>query len=499
MSARTPLIAAAVAAAVAMGAAAGYWFAPRLASPVAPVAMPANAEPAANGERRILYWHDPMHPQQKFDKPGKSPFMDMQLEPVYADEGDTGSVAVSSRIVQNLGVRTVAAERGRVQRRVDAVGTVQADEHRIEVLQSRTSGWVEKLHVRAVNDPVVRGQLIAEIYSPELLAAQEEFLLLAGVGDGMLRDAARARLVALGLGERQIAALELERRPGQRVNLYAPIGGVVAELGVRQGGQVSPGMNLVSVIDLSTVWVIAEVLENQSASIRSGAGMEIRIPALPGETFRGKVEYIYPDVSPATRTVRVRASLPNPGMKLRPGMIVDVMLTGAERKEAVLVPAEAVIYTGKRNVVIAAGDGGRFYAMEVETGAEADGKTEILRGLESGARVVVSGQFLIDSEASLKSALTRLESPGSDADSHADHAAPASHSGTGVVKKVDASTARLTIAHGPIASLDWPAMTMDFGVTDKALLAAAKTGQQVDFEFAESGGAYVVSRIAVKP
>jgi len=494
-----PLIVAIVIAAVAIGAAAGYWFASRQAGHGAPAAMPATKDPAAGSERRILYWHDPMYPQQKFDKPGKSPFMDMQLEPVYADAADTGAVTVSPRVIQNLGVRTAVAERGRLRKGVDAVGSVQADEHRIEVVQSRTAGWLEKLHVRAVNDVVVRGQLLAEIYSPELLAAQEEFLLLAGSGDEVLREAARARLGFLGLGEEQITLLDREQRAGQRVNIHAPISGVVAELGVRQGGQVSPGANLVSLIDLSSVWVVAEVLENQVASIGTGAQMEIRISALPGEAFRGRVEYIYPEVSAVTRTVRVRASLRNPGMKLRPGMVANVTFTIAAGKEAVLVPAEALIYTGKRNVAIVADARGRFRAVEVETGAEADGRIEVLRGIDAGTSVVVSGQFLIDSEASLKSTLARLGPADEQPESHAGHVMAASHTGTGVIRKVDTVAAKLTIEHGPIASLDWPAMTMDFGVVDKVLLSSVKAGQRVEFEFAESGDGYTVSRLTVKP
>lgn len=498
MNLRLPLIGILLVVVGVLGVAGGYWVGLRHSAQVGLVAQKTHPEPPGGTERKILYWHDPMYPQQKFDKPGKSPFMDMQLEPVYADKSDSGSVEVSSRMIQNLGVRTSTAEPGRLQKRVNAVGSIQADEHRIEVVQSRTEGWVEKLHVRAVNDAVVPGQLIAEIYSPELLAAQEEFLLLTGDGDEALRGAARARLASLGLSEHQIAALERERRAGQRVRIYSPTGGVVAELGVRQGGKVSPGTNLVSLIDLSTIWVIAEVAENLSASLIPGTQMDIRIAAFPGETFRGKVEFIYPDISLETRTVRVRASLRNPGLRLRPGMVANVTLTNAGGKDSVWVPSESVIYTGKRNVVIVAEEAGRFRPVEIKTGADSESMTEVLSGLEVGERVVVSGQFLIDSEASLKSTFARFE-PTGEAANEKTQETPGVHRGTGVIRKVNIGDAKLTIEHGPIASLDWPPMTMDFAVNDKALLEKAKPGQQVEFEFAESGGGYLVSRVIVKP
>lgn len=504
MNVRTPLTALGIAAALVLGTAGGYWFASRPASHPMPeekpaassthVAAPAST-PGPEGERRVLYWHDPMVPQQRFDKPGKSPFMDMELEPVYADTVDGSSISISPRTLQNLGVRTATAERGKFWRRVDTVGTVQPDERRIEAVQSRTAGWVEKLHVRAAGDAVKRGQLLAELYSPELLAAQEEYLLLLrNPADTALAQSARDRLSFFGLGAAQIAALEQGRRADQRVRITAPIGGVVAELGVRQGAQIGPGMNLFSLVDLSSVWLIAEVPEDQVGWIGAGKTIEARVKALPGQVFEGKVEYIYPEVSPVTRSVRVRARLANPGLKLRPGMVADVTLFGGARKDVLMVPSEALIHTGRRSVVIVAAPGGRFGAAEVVTGMEDGDRTEVLRGLEDGAQVVVSGQFLIDSEASLKTALTRLDDPGSTTPA-GQAAGVSSHVGTGTVTAIDAKAARLTIEHGPIATLDWPGMTMGFAVKDVALLGAVQPGQQVEFEFAESGDDYVISRI----
>jgi Cu(I)/Ag(I) efflux system membrane fusion protein len=492
MNARHARIAVVTIAALLAGGAGGYWLALRAALNQEPVPEAADAPSGNSGDRRILYWHDPMVPQQRFDKPGKSPFMDMELQPVYADEADTGSVVVSPRVAQSLGVRTAKAEKGRLKPRLDAVGTIQADENRIEAVQSRTSGWVEKLHVRAVNDPVTKGQLIAEIRSPELLAAQEEYLLLARGADDTLRGAARERLSLLGLDDAQIEALSRQQRPAARFAVHAPASGVVSELGVRQGMQVNPGMNLIRLLDLSAVWMLAEVPESRIGAVRQGAGAEVSLAAYADEKFRGRVDYIYPQVDAETRTIRVRVALRNPGQKLRPGMLAQAVFSSTAGPEAVLVPEEAVIHTGRRSVVIVAEGAGHFRALEVEPGAQDGGMAEILHGLDAGTEVVVSGQFLIDSEASLKSALGRLESAG--------EAMPGRvHQAVGVVRKVDMALGELTIQHEPVASLDWPAMTMDFGVADRALLSGLAQGRRIEFDFTQAGDAYVVSRIAVLP
>lgn len=406
-----------LAALLALGAAGatGYWFALERMHPPQPAAAPAaSASPGPPAERNVLYWYDPMYPQQRFDRPGKSPFMDMELVPKYADEqAGGGTVAIDPRVTQNLGVRTATVENGTFWRRVDAVGTVEADEHRILTVQARAAGWVETLKVRAVNDPVTRGQLLAEIYSPDILAAEEEYLLLLGYDDGngidALRAAARQRLVLLGVSTHDIQTLERDRTTNPRIGLFAPGGGIVRELGVREGGQVSPGTSLFTLLDLSSVWIHTQVPEDQIAWIAPGRPIEARLRALPDTVFEGRVDYIYPEVDAATRTVRVRSVLPNRGLTLRPGMVADVAVFGGPKREVLLVPSEAVIYTGTRSIVIVAEGPGKFRATEVRPGMEARGKTEILAGLSAGDQVVVSGQFLIDSEASLASALGRLE------------------------------------------------------------------------------------------
>ncbi|MGH8728214.1 MAG: efflux RND transporter periplasmic adaptor subunit [Burkholderiales bacterium] len=378
----------------------------------APVADSTSS--AQNEERKPLYWHDPMYPQQKFDKPGKSPFMDMQLVPVYEEGADEeGTVSIDPRIVQNLGVRTAPAEVGAFSQRVDAVGSVQANEREIQVVQSRASGWVERLHVRAVSDPVKRGQLLAEVYAPDLLAAQEEFLLALNMGNDRLTAASRARLSLLGLNNAQISRLEKTREPQRRVAFYSPLNGIVAELGVREGMEVAMGTAMFNLVDLSTVWVVAEIPETQAAWINEGSSAEIRIPTFPGKVFKGRVDYIYPRLDKTTRTLEARVVLKNPDLKLKPGMYVDVGLEGEKIEGALTVPTEAVIRTGRRTVVILALGEGKFKPVEVTTGFEAEGKTQILDGLEKGQSIVASGQFLIDSTSSLRTALDRLTTPES--------------------------------------------------------------------------------------
>ncbi|MFI4979427.1 MAG: efflux RND transporter periplasmic adaptor subunit, partial [Nevskiales bacterium] len=374
--------------------------------------------PAAAEGGKPLYWYDPMFPNQHFDHPGKSPFMDMQLVPRAADQGTAGAasgaggVSIDPRVVQNLGVRLAAVEQGQFARVVDTVGLVAVDEHRIQAVQVRAPGWVEQLAVRAVGDPVRRGQFLAGVYSPELLAAQQEFLIALGSGDAGLAQAARARLDLFGLTEGQITQVAKTRQAERRVGYYAPADGYVMELGVRQGAAVQPGTTLFQLADLGTVWINTEVAETQAAWIKAGDRVQAEVPALPGVRFDGQVDYLYPELSAATRTLKLRVVIGNPGQRLRPGMFASVHLLGAPKEAVLMVPTEAVIKTGTRSVVIVADDGSHFHPALVRVGAEYAGKSEIIEGLTLGQQVVASGQFLIDSEASLRGAFDNLAGSG---------------------------------------------------------------------------------------
>ncbi len=296
---------------------------------------------------------------------------------------------------------------------------------------SRVAGFVERLDVRAVGEPVKRGQVIAGVYSPELYAAQQEFLLAlkgdAGQDvpvsamrqDGALSPAAklaaasRERLKLLGMADFQISAIAESGQAQRQALITAPVGGIVTELNVREGGQTEPGMPLVRISDLSRVWVQVEIPESQASALRPGLRAEARLSGLPGRVFEGQVDYIYPSVDMITRTLRARLTFDNPGLVLKPGMYASVSLAIKGGSERVVVPSEAVIRTGERTVVMVAEGDGRYRPAHVEIGLERNGETIILSGLEEGESVVVSGQFLIDSEASLLGAYQRMDAgPG---------------------------------------------------------------------------------------
>ncbi len=361
------------------------------------------------------YWYDPMHPSQHFDKPGKSPFMDMQLVPKYTDRATSngsgapaGSIEVDPRVVQSLGIRLATVERSNFTRVLDTVGLLTVDEHRIEAIQVRAPGWVERLDVRAVGDSVRRGQLLAGVYSPDLLATQQELLIARSSNDPTLIEATRRRLGLYGLSDAQISRIEKTGEAERRIDYYAPFDGYVMELGARQGAAIEPGAKLFQLANLSSVWMIAEVPEAQAAWVRTGNPAEAQVPALPGERFEGKVDYLYPELTQATRTLKVRVVFNNPGGHLRPGMFATVHLRGATQESVLTVPTEAVIKTGARSIVILADDATHFRPAVVRVGAEHGGRSEILQGLQLGQNVVASGQFLIDSEANLRSAFEGL-------------------------------------------------------------------------------------------
>ncbi|WP_428420445.1 efflux RND transporter periplasmic adaptor subunit [Methylibium sp.] len=431
--------------------------------------------------KKVLYYHDPMVPGNKFDKPAKSPFMDMMLVPVYADsDGDGSKVTVSPRIQQNLGVRTAAVTEGTLSPQVSAVGSIAFNERDQVIVQARATGYVERLHVRATLDRVAKGQALAELYVPDWIAAQEEFLSvrrMQGTDLASLVDGARQRMRQVGMSDTQIALVESTGRTQPRITLVAPIGGVVTELMVREGMTVMAGATLFRINGLGTVWANAEVPESQAALLRPGAKVQATSPAVPGTKFDGKVQAILPEVNATTRTLKARLELANANGALVPGMFVQMQFMDTRSEKVLLIPTEAIIQTGKRTVAMLAEDNGRFRPVDVEIGIESGGQTEIKRGLQLGQRVVVSSQFLIDSEASLKGVEARLnvEPPPTAANT-----APR-HSGTGRIEAI--SRDAMTLSHGPIASLKWGAMTMDFKLPKGGVPRGLEAGDRIDFEF----------------
>lgn len=442
--------------------------------------------------RRVLYWYDPMFPDKRFDKPGKSPFMDMQLVPRYADEaGATGGVTVSPAVMQNLGIRMARVETRDIAPIVRAVGRVDFDQRLISEVQTLTPGFVERLSVRAEGEPIGAGRVVAQVYSPELLAAQNEYrALLAskGVASASLRSAARSRLRLLGLPEDSVQRLERGGAPQRTYSVVSRSGGVVTTIGARPGAQVSPGQSIVTIQGLGQVLVIADVPEASMANIHVGQPAGIVFPAYAGEVRRGVVDYIFPSLNARSRTAQVRITLPNPGARLKSGMFANVTLRGAGGM-AVVVPSEAVIDTGRRQVVIAK-RGGSFVPQEVRTGRDYDQWTEIAAGLAPGEEVVASGQFLIDSEASLSGFLSRLETT--------QMPPPRQAAGRGIVQSLDGERGLVTISHEPIPGLRWPSMTMTFKVRRPAMLRGLKRGLRVDFAVnaRPDGNQYIIERIA---
>jgi Cu(I)/Ag(I) efflux system membrane fusion protein len=395
-SSRARLALSAAAIAVIAGGA-GYGLA-HLQKPPAPAAAPATSD-----AHKPLYWYDPMVPAQHFDKPGKSPFMDMQLVPRYADEagcGPAAGVKIDSAAIQSLGVRLASVQRGEFVQTLDATGVLDFNQRDVAIVQARAGGFVQRVYARAPGDVVRAGAPIADLLIPTWGGAQAEFLAVQQTGDAALQAAARQRLRLLGMPD---ALIEQVARTGAAhtvVTVTTPVGGVIQTLDVRQGMTVNMGQNLAQVTGLTTVWLNAALPEAQAGQVRVGQGARAELAAFPGETFAGGVTAILPTAQADSRTLTVRVELPNRGGRLRPGMFATVHLAGVTQS-ALSVPSEAVIRTGTRALVMLAAAGGRFQPVEVQVGREAGDRSEILAGLSEGDEIVASGQFLIDSEASL--------------------------------------------------------------------------------------------------
>ncbi|ABF54103.1 efflux RND transporter periplasmic adaptor subunit [Sphingopyxis alaskensis] len=383
-------------AAVLIAGGGGYWLGQRDSD------VPSSA--ASDEGRKILYYYDPMFPNQKFEKPGKSPFMDMELVPKYADEGGANGapsgISVDPSAMQNLGMRVVAAETGSLAASFDVTGTIDFNERDVAIVQARSGGFVERVYRLAPGDVIRAGTPIADVQSPEWGGAQTEYLSVKRLGKPELTAAARQRLRLMGMADTVIAQVDRTGRTSGTVTIRSPIGGVVRSLDARAGVTLAQGQTLAEVSGLGSVWLHAALPEAQAASVRVGQRAVATLTAFPGETFGGRVIAILPTIQSDSRTLTVRIELPNRGGRLRPGMFANVTL-GGDAEPALLVPSEAVIRTGTRSIVMLATGDGRYHPAEVQTGREGDGKTEILRGLTVGEKIVASGQFLLDSEASL--------------------------------------------------------------------------------------------------
>ena len=375
---------------------------------IAALLLPAAAQ-SADDEAEILYWVAPMDANYRRDKPGKSP-MGMELVPVYANaSGDSGNVIIAAEVIQNLGVRTATVERSALQRVIDTVGYVEYDETKVSHIHLRTEGWIEQLVAHSEGERISKGEQLLALYSPELVNAQEEFVQALALGNNTLTRASRERLVALGIPADQVKQLEKTRKVRQNIAIYSPQDGVVSKLMVRLGMYVTPKTQVMSLADLSSVWLIAEVFESQADWVKVGQTAEVSLAFLPGRIWEGTVEYIYPSLDAKTRTLKARLRFDNPDEALKPNMYANVRIFGGVRDDTIVIPVEALIRTGRESRVVMALGEGRFASRTVTAGIESGDWVEIIAGLEPGEEVVTSGQFLIDSEASLKASMTRMQ------------------------------------------------------------------------------------------
>ncbi|SOF01848.1 membrane fusion protein, Cu(I)/Ag(I) efflux system [Burkholderia sp. OK233] len=448
--------------------------------------------------RKVLYWHDPMVPNQHFDKPGKSPFMNMQLEPVYADEGGSSGIKIDPGLQQNLGIRYATVRRRETTEGFDAVGTTQFDESKADVVQSRVTGYIDHLYASAPMQRVTKGAPIASLFVPDWLAPQEEYLALkrGGMDDGMLA-ASRARMRAMSIPDGVIASLDRTGKAQTHITLSAPETGVLTELNVRDGAMVSPGQTLAKVSGLNRLWLVVEVPEALALQVQPGMSVDAVFAGDPAQHFTGHIREILPGITTSSRTLQARLAIDNADFRLTPGMLMRARIGAAKKVSRLLVPSEAVITTGKRSVVIVRNSDGRLQPVSVTVGNDAGDDTEVSSGLTEGQQVVASGQFLIDSEASLKSVLPKLETTaptGASAPAATPAAAaPQTYDTTGKVEQVTAGD--ITFSHQPVPALGWGAMTMTFGKPSPTAFPDVKPGQTVHFVFRQSDEGYQLTKV----
>ncbi len=451
-----------------------------------------SASPTA--EKKPLYWVAPMDPNYKSDKPGKSP-MGMDLIPFYGDEGGgseggPGTVRISPDVVNNLGVRTAMAHLGSLRSEINTVGYVKYDEDYLEHIHPRVKGWIEKLYVKASGDPVKKGEPLYNLYSPELVNAQDELLMALERQKPRLIRAAENRLASLRVSASAVAQIKKSGEAKQTVIFYAPQDGVIDKLDVRQGFFVQPGSTIMSIAALDPMWVEAEVFERQAAEVAVGLPVTMTLDYLPGKEWTGVVDYVYPELDAKTRTLRVRLRFGNKEGLLKPDMFANVVIHLADTQKTLLVPKEAVIRSGRSSRIVLALGEGRFKAINVEIGRFDEQSAEILSGLSEGEKVVTSAQFLIDSESSKTSDFKRMN--------HNEKAIPASVWVEATVNSLMAEHRMINVSHKAISVWNWPEMTMDFTVAKDVDFAALKIGMTLPVEITKiQGGQYQITKVHI--
>ncbi len=497
--------------AVALAAGGGYWAGHR-----SPITATPDATPASPAAKKPLYYRNPMGLPDTSPVPKKDP-MGMDYIAVFAGAADEEPAAAnqlkfSTEKIQKMGVRTEPAQLRLLDKTVRAAGRIEPDERRLVTVASRYEGYVERLHVNATGQAVTKGQPLFEVYSPELVSAQREYAIAAqGVvslqgadspaqlGMARLVESSLQRLKNWEISEEQIKALVASGETKRSMTFRSPASGIVMEKKAVQGMRFMPGEMLYQIADLSAVWVVADVFEQDLALIKTGAKARVTINAYPDKVFMGTVSYVYPTLKPETRTVPVRVELANPGLLLKPGMFAQVELGVSAKAKVVTVPLSAVIDSGTRQIVLLAQGEGRFTPREVKLGARSDNYVEVLDGgVKDGELVVVAANFLIDAESNLKAAIAGFGAaqPAPAAAASASAVKGAGHQAQGVIDSIDAKDGSINLRHGPVASLKWPAMTMEFKLANAALLKDLKAGDQVSVEFVErQTGEWVITSV----
>ncbi|MCY4657476.1 MAG: efflux RND transporter periplasmic adaptor subunit [Gammaproteobacteria bacterium] len=441
-----------------------------------------------SGAKEILYWVAPMDPNFRRDKPGKSP-MGMDLVPVYAGEGPTEEdlVSIDPTVVQNLGVRSETVQKGVLNRTIRTVGYVEYDENALHHIHTRVDGWIDKLFVKSEGDPIEEGQVLFELYSPTLVNAQQEYLMAKEQRNLTLKEASADRLSALGMTAAEVATLDETESVNQRIRIFARSDGVIGMLGVREGEFVTPSKHALSIAELDRVWIVAEVLERQSGLVELGQVVQFELDSMPGKKWNGEVEYIYPELDAKTRSLKVRVSFNSGGEVLRPNMFANVFISVRGEEEVIHIPKNALIRGGLADrVVLELGDG-KFRSVPVATGMETETRIEVTRGLEVGQRVVISGQFLIDSESNIEEALARFESAKNEESNVAQVDA--------IIRRLNEDDSTIRVKHGPIPKWGWRSMTMNLRVRDTGLFEGLESGTEVllDIEKMDTGKYQVVA------
>ncbi len=516
MSKNTTAIAAALALAAIAGFTGNWWGSHHVSTEATITTMDSGAVKAPGKAPKLLFYRNPMGLPDTSPNPKKDP-MGMDYVPVYEDEGDAepasaNQLKISADKVQKLGVKTEAAAMRVLDKSVRAAGRIEPDERRTYTVAPKFEGYVEKLFVNATGQGVSKGQPLFEVYSPDLVSAQREYAIasqgartLANAGEDsqksiqQLADASLARLRNWDISEEQVKELARTGSTKRSLTFRSPVSGIVTEKKAVQGMRFIPGESLYQITDLSSVWIVADVFEQDIAMVRTGARAKVKVNAYPDKVFEGAVSYIYPTLNAETRTMPVRVELANPGLLLKPGMFAEVDVPMGAKAKVLTVPISAVIDSGKRQIVLVQLGEGRFEPREVKVGARSDNYLEVFDGIKDGEQVVVSANFLIDAESNLKAAVAGFGKPAAPSDTASKDSVSSpsvGHQGKGRVVEVDPKDGSVTIKHEAIPSLKWSAMTMDFKVSNSALMAKLKPGTEIAFELVERAkGEWVITKV----